>query len=101
MPGTCITCVLVHVAGTFYLGHLATKLDVHITQMPHKFCIDLGHLCGHQGCFCQMFCTSPGHGLDLYISVAYFIQRFSRQFICGHPADAPEILHFPRTSIGT
>ena len=71
IPGTYITCV--HVTGTFYKGHLATKLFVHIRQMLWKFHIVPGHLYRQQGFFCQMFQTSPGHVLDLYMSVAYFI----------------------------
>ena len=74
IPGTCITCV--HVTGTFYKGHLATKLFVHITQMLWKFRIFPGfpHI--------SEICTAFLHVCD------------SWQFICAHPADAPEILHF-------
>ena len=78
IPGTCITCV--HVGGTFYFRHLATKLCAHILQMLRKFQIVFGifiwtpglflldvphtpqtfpgHFPGHPGCFFG-FSTHP------------------------------------------
>ena len=92
IPGTCITCV--HVTGTFYKGHLATKLFVHIRQMLWKFHIVLGHLYRPQVFFCQMFWTSPGHVLVCTCQWHISFWRFSWQVICAHPTGAPAIAHF-------
>ena len=46
--------------------------------------------------FLQIFCTSPGHVLHLYMSETYVFRMFTHQISCVHPTDASEILHLPK-----
>ena len=72
----------------FYMCLIAGNLFVHILQMHWKFRIFAGSFTRTAGLFFPGFphipetCTAFLHVCD------------SRQFICAHPADAPEILHF-------
>ena len=72
-PGHVLNGVWVNVGGNMLFSF---RIFTHqcIMQMLRKFHIVPGHLYGHQGCFCQMFRTSPWHVLDLtcWCQVAYF-----------------------------
>ena len=95
IPRTCTTFACV--ADIFHFGDLAANVVVHMTWMFQEFHIFPEHLSGHQGCFLMFFT----HTWDMYCIFTcgwpILFHIFSHQIICVHPANAPEILHFPGT----
>ena len=86
IPRTCIRSI--HVSGIFYFGNLAGNLFVHIPQVLQKLLI-----------FPRSFTQTPGlffsGVLHIHGTCTAFLHVFdSWKFICAHPADALEILHF-------
>ena len=73
IPGTCITCV--HVGGTFYFRHLATKLCVHILQMLRKFQIVFGIFIWTPGLFLLDVPHTPQTCIRFDMLMAYFISE--------------------------
>ena len=80
---TCDMCFIFASASHIYSGHLSTTLFVYILQMFQKFCIFLGHLPAHHGCFSQVFCIfSQDNYLDTRVVFLSGFPHIPGTFTC-------------------